>query len=117
MINHEKACIYFNNLYLVAMADRQLAKEEITFLVQVAQQMGIGVRESSEIMMGARAKGLITPEDEDEKLAQLEDITSMMMVDKRIHEQEYDLCLKFAETIGLTKHDFDALIMNIITKK
>jgi uncharacterized tellurite resistance protein B-like protein len=117
MIDHQKACMYFHNLYLVAMADRQLAKEEITFLVEVAQQMGIGVRESSDIMMDARSKGLMIPEDEEEKLAQLEDITSMMMVDKRIHEQEYELCLKFAETIGLTKHDFDLMIMKIITKK
>jgi uncharacterized tellurite resistance protein B-like protein len=117
MIDHEKALIYFQNLYLIAVIDKKLAKEEINFLVQIAQQMGISVRESTNIMMNSQTIELQIPETEEERINQLQDIISLMMIDKRIHEKEYELCSKFAETLGLDKKAFDLLILNIVTNK
>lgn len=114
MTRHQKALDYFKNLYLTAMADRRLAYEETSFLVQVAQQMGISPREASEIMFNSSSKELIIPSTEPEKLSQLEDIVMMMMIDKKIHEREYQLCTQFAESIGLNQRDLDRIILRVI---
>ncbi len=114
MTRHQKALDYFKNLYLTAMADRRLAYEETSFLVQVAQQMGISTHEASEIMFNSSSKELIIPDTDPEKLSQLEDIVMMMMIDKKIHEREYQLCIQFAEKIGLSQHDLDRIILKVI---
>jgi uncharacterized tellurite resistance protein B-like protein len=114
MVHHQKALDYFKNLYLTAIADRKLAYEETSFLVQVAQQMGITSREASEIMFGNAEQEMTIPDTEQEKLTQLEDIVVMMMIDRKIHEREYNLCLTFAKTIGISQHNLDRLILKVI---
>ncbi len=114
MLNHQKALDYFQNLYLTAMADRKLVKEENTFLVQVAQQLGISSREAADIMMRGDNLDLKIPMDETERLSQLEDIVMMMMVDGKIHEKEYELCLRYARAIGKGKNLLDEIIMQTI---
>ncbi len=114
MLSHKKALDYFRNLYLVAVADSQLAKEETSFLVQVAQYMGIGPREAADIMMGGQDAQLVIPESEEARVNQLEDIVVMMMVDKKIHEKEYELCIAYAKAIGKDKKMVDETILNII---
>ncbi|NJL15424.1 MAG: hypothetical protein HC913_22075 [Microscillaceae bacterium] len=115
-MSNQKVRDYFKNLYLVAAADFKLAAEETSFLVQVAQQMGLGPLEASEIMRQPSSP-LTVPVSESEKMAQLEDIVVMMMVDRKIHEKEYQLCLRFAEAIGKDKATLDYLIIKIIRGK
>lgn len=114
MIDHEKALNYFQNLFLTAMADKHLAKEETSFLVEVAQQMGISPKEASAIMMKRDNLKFIIPETEEARLAQLEDIVVMMMIDQKIHEQEYDLCLAYAHAVGKSKKELDEIILKTI---
>ncbi|NJO02684.1 MAG: hypothetical protein HC880_14250 [Bacteroidia bacterium] len=114
MLDHERALNYFQNLYLTAVADRKLTKEETSFLVEVAQQMGIKPREAAEVMMNCRDQGFIIPETEEEKIVQLEDIIIMMMVDNKIHEKEYQLCLHYAQAIGHNKQTLDRIILKVI---
>ena len=117
MINHKKALNYFQNMYLVAVADHNLAKEETEFLVQVAQNLGIGVREASEIMMRTRDTDFIIPETDAEILAQMEDIVLMMMVDRKINEKEYELCLSYAKAVGKDRKILDEIIFKILKDK
>lgn len=114
MVHHQKALDYFKNLYLTAMADSKLAYEETSFLVQVAKHMGISSREASEIMFGEGEHEVTIPDTEQEKMTQLEDIVMMMMIDRKIHEREYELCLNFAKAIGISQPDLDRLILKII---
>ncbi len=114
MVHHQKALNYFKNLYLTAIADSKLAYEETAFLVQVAKHMGISSREASDIMFGTDTHEISIPDTEQEKMTQLEDIVMMMMIDRKIHEREYDLCLSFAKAIGVNQPDLDRLILKII---
>ena len=111
---HQRVLNYFQNLYLIAAVDKNLAQEETAFLVEVAQQMGISPREAAEIMMTRNERELIVPETEEERLIQLEDIIVMMMVDQKIHEKEYQLCLAYARAIGKDRVTLDQLILKII---
>jgi uncharacterized tellurite resistance protein B-like protein len=114
MIDHEKALAYFQNLYLVAVADEILAKEETSFLVEVSKVMGISARETMQIMSNSKNLDLVIPDTEEEKMIQLEDIITMMIVDRKIHEKEYNLCLRFAEHIGLNKIILDRTIFKVV---
>ncbi len=116
MDRQQQALNYFQNLYLIAMADDNLQENERTFLVQVAKQMGLSLRETANVMMNGRNLDFIIPETREEQLAQLEDIIMMMTIDSKIQDKEYNLCLKFALKIGIPKSEFDALIMEVINK-
>ncbi|TAE51348.1 MAG: hypothetical protein EAZ44_07910 [Cytophagia bacterium] len=114
-MNHNKAIYYFQNLYLVAIADKVLASEEKEYLMQVAQRMGLSSSETSDIMLNSHNLDLVMPETKEEQLTQLEDVITMMMMDKKIHDKEYDLCLRFGQRIGLSKKDLDLLILKVVS--
>lgn len=114
-MNHNKAIYYFQNLYLVAVADKVLASEEKEYLMQVAQKMGLSAAETSDIMLNSHNLDLVMPETKEEQLTQLEDVITMMMMDKKIHDKEYDLCLRFGQRIGLSKKDLDLLILKVVS--
>lgn len=113
-LDHQKVLNYFQNLYLVAAADKKLTKEETSFLVEIAQQMGITPREAANIMMTRNERKFIIPDNEEERMIQLEDIIVMMIVDKQIHEKEYQLCLAFAKAIGKDRRALDKVILSTI---
>lgn len=111
---YQKSLDYFQNLYLIAIADAHLAKAETSFLVKVAQQLGLGIRDTYDIMRRRNELELILPESEEAKQAQLEDIITMMMIDQKIHSREYQLCLSFAEKIGKNKQSLDLTILKLV---
>ncbi len=113
-MEYEKALAYFQNLYIVAAADQQLSKEETNFLVEVAQIMGISSEQSTQIMTNRQDLDFIIPETEQERNIQLEDIITMMIIDRKIHEREYNLCLKFAEKIGHDRKSFEQIMFNVV---
>jgi hypothetical protein len=116
MDRQQKALDYFQNLYLIAIADGNLQENERTFLVQVAKQMGLSLRETANIMMNNASLDFIVPETLEEQTAQLEDVIMMMTIDSKIQDKEYDLCLKFAQRIGVPKHEFEKLVMEVINR-
>lgn len=113
-MEHEKALAYFQNLYIVAAADQQLSREEANFLVEVAQIMGIPSDQSTRIMTQRDHLEFIIPETEEERNTQLEDIITMMIIDRKIHEREYNLCLKFAEKIGHDRKAFEQIMFKVV---
>ncbi|TAE71026.1 MAG: hypothetical protein EAZ85_11020 [Bacteroidetes bacterium] len=115
-MNHNKAVFYFQNLYLVAIADKILASEEKEYLLEVAKKMGLSTNETTNIMLNSHNLELTMPETKEEQLTQLEDVITMMMMDKKIHDKEYDLCLRFGQRIGLNKKDLDLLILKVVSE-
>jgi uncharacterized tellurite resistance protein B-like protein len=109
-----KALAYFQNLYIVAAADQQLSREEANFLVEVAQIMGISAEQSTRIMTQRDSLEFVIPETDEERNTQLEDIITMMIIDRKIHEKEYNLCLKFAEKIGYDRKAFEEVMFRVV---
>ena len=102
-LDKEQAKKYFQNLFLVAIADGVLATEERELLVGVAMRMGLSIRDSSEIMRGISEREFHIPENDEQQLQHLSDIVKTMMIDKVIHEKEYELCLGYTLKIGQTE--------------
>jgi len=113
-MENNKGLAYFQNLYIVAAADQQLSKEETDFLVEVAQIMGISAQETTSIMTNREELEFIIPETAEERHIQLEDIITMMIIDRKIHEKEHALCLKFAQKIGYDRKMFDKIMFDIV---
>jgi uncharacterized tellurite resistance protein B-like protein len=113
-MEQDKALAYFQNLYIVAAADQQLSREEANFLVEVAQIMGISAEQSTRIMTQRDQLEFIIPDSPEERDTQLEDIITMMIIDRKIHEKEYNLCLKFAEHIGYDRKAFEEIMFRVV---
>ncbi|EAY31706.1 tellurite resistance TerB family protein [Microscilla marina] len=112
-MDKQTALHYFQNLYLIAVADGKLADEEKKILVKFSQKMGINAREASEIMLDIRYRDFVVPQSKDEQMAHFKDIVSMMMSDGNIHNQEYELCKRYAEKIGKSEITLNRLIDSI----
>lgn len=108
---------YFRNMYLVAMADGTIAPEELHLLQEVAQKMGIDEDEQEAIKENAEILGFFVPNDTNERLEHLEYLIRMMMVDGDIHQQEYDLCLNYANNSGCDQLILDTLIGKVAQEK
>jgi uncharacterized tellurite resistance protein B-like protein len=109
----EKALIYFQNLYLIAIADHHLAKSEKDKLLKFANQLGLDTAEANQIIENPTQLTLIIPDSKADRLIHLEEIVKMMLIDQRIHDSEYKLCLAFTERIGYSKITLDNLIQNL----
>ncbi|MEO0471545.1 MAG: TerB family tellurite resistance protein, partial [Bacteroidota bacterium] len=100
----------FQNFYLIAMADGYVDADEEKLLFQVAENLGLGQRDVDEISQNHQNLDFVIPDSEDEKFYSLKNLVYMMIIDGKIEETEYALCVKFAGMIGMGKHDVDALI-------
>lgn len=112
-MDKQTALNYFQNLYLIAVADGKLADEEKKILVKFSQKMGINAREASEVMLNIRYRDFVIPQDRDEQMLHFKEIVQMMMSDGSIHSQEYDLCKRYAEKIGKSEVTLNHLIDSI----
>ena len=109
-IDKEKALAYYQNLYIIAVADSHLALEESQFLVQVSQHFGISSREAIAIMSNIKKLDFIIPEDEAERKEHFQGLVKMMTIDKKIHDKEYQLCLAYAQKIGFSQATLDDIL-------
>mgnify|MGYP001070721333 CR=1 FL=1 len=111
----EVALGYFQNLYMIAVADGSLAEEEKQSLVSCYQKMGINAREASEIMLNIKNLDFVIPEDSQEQENHLKEIIQLMLSDGSIHDAEYELCVQYAEKIGKSKYTVKMLIERELT--
>lgn len=103
----------FTNMYLVAMADGKIVNEEVTFLYELAQKMNISKEEMEQVENNAELLGFDVPTDKKGRLAHLESLIEMMMIDGEIHEKEYQLCLNYAYKSGSDQLVVDMLIEKV----
>lgn len=104
---------YFRNMYLLALADGKIAAEETSLLEEVAKRMGVSNEEIESIQTEAPYLDFFVPENNKERLAHLEYIIRMMMIDGEIHQLEYNLCLTYAYKSGCDQLVLDMLIEKV----
>lgn len=106
---------HFANLVAVAYSDGYLEKHEEQFLSERAEEYGIDITDVKKLIDKASELEFIVPQNDEEKEEQLSDAVYMAMIDGKIHEKEYVLCLKIAEKLDFRKKDLDYVIE--LTKK
>ncbi|MBK0402794.1 hypothetical protein I5M27_07335 [Adhaeribacter sp. BT258] len=106
----EKKLAFFQNIVLVAIADRYVDKLESDFLVSVGDQLQLTEKDTLHIADNLKNLKFIIPQDGLQKSLELEMLVKMVLQDGIVEKREYDLCLEYTRQIGFTKEKLDELI-------
>lgn len=100
----------FQNLYLVAAADGYIDPQEQQLLLEVARNLNLSQRDIDHVMDHPEGLDFIIPDDQEERYYTLKNLVYMMVVDGKVHEKEFALCVDFAERIGMDEEAVEAII-------
>lgn len=101
---------HFANLVAVAYSDGYLEAHEKQFLSERAEEYGLAAEDVKKLFDMAAELKFVVPQNDEEKEEQLSDAVYMAMIDGKVHEKEYDLCLKIAQKLDFRKKDLDYVI-------
>lgn len=99
-----------HNLYIIAKADGEVTEEEFNLLLDVAYNLGQKQEDISMVLDNKLPDVLNIPDDKEEQWYSLKNLVFMMIVDGEISEPEYELCLGYAEAIGLGEEEIEDII-------
>lgn len=91
----------FKNLIALAFSDQLLSHDEILLISEKAVDAGLSQEEISNLLSNPGQLVFSVPGNEQTKEDQLADAVYLMMSDGKIHEHEYNICLKYAERLEL----------------
>ena len=106
----QKKLSFYQNLVLVAAADKVLEEGESELLLSIGNKLGLS---ADEVMPMADNLGVLTfiiPENGLQKTLELQTLVQMMTQDGTIHDTEYALCLEYANRVGLGKAILDDMV-------
>jgi len=106
----EKKVAFFQNIVLVAIADRYVDKLESDFLVALGNRLELTEEDTLPIADNLPSLQFILPEESLQKTLELEMLVQMVLQDGIVEEREYNLCLEFARQIDFTKENLDEMI-------
>lgn len=106
----QKKLSFYQNLVLVAAADKVLEEGESELLLSIGNKLGLS---ADEVMPMADNLGVLTfiiPENGLQKTLELQTLIQMMTQNGTIHDKEYALCLEYANRVGLGKAILDDMV-------
>jgi uncharacterized tellurite resistance protein B-like protein len=106
----QKKLAFFQNLILVAAADKMLDDDEGQLLLTIGDRLGLRSEEVTPIVDNLGVLSFIIPENGMQKTLELQTLVQMMMQDGQMHDREYSLCLEFASRIGYSKAMLDDMV-------
>ncbi|GAA4436777.1 hypothetical protein GCM10023188_30230 [Pontibacter saemangeumensis] len=113
----QKKLAFFQNLVLVAIADRYIDKMESDFLLTIGNQLDLSEEDTLEITDNLSSLSFIIPEDGLQKSMELQTLVMMVLQDGEVEEREYNLCLEYTRQIGFTQEILDKLIAKLGNKQ
>ncbi|WP_207534742.1 hypothetical protein [Desertivirga arenae] len=111
----QKKLAFFQNLILVAAADKVLDNGEGTLLLLIGDKLGLTPADLMPLVDNLSVLSFIIPEDGLQKTLELQTLVQMTMEDGELHDREYTLCLEYAERIGYGKSVLDDMIKQFST--
>jgi uncharacterized tellurite resistance protein B-like protein len=106
----QKKLAFYQNLVLVAAADKVLEKDESDLLLSIGNRLGLSAEQVMPMADNLGVLSFIIPEDGLQKTLELQTLVQMMTQDGSIHDKEYALCLEYANRVGLGKAILDDII-------
>jgi uncharacterized tellurite resistance protein B-like protein len=111
----QKKLAFYQNLVLVAAADKVLEKDESDLLLFIGNRLGLTAEQVMPMADNLGVLSFIIPEDGLQKTLELQTLVQMMMQDGEVHDREYALCLEYATRIGYGKAVLDGMIQQFKT--
>jgi uncharacterized tellurite resistance protein B-like protein len=109
----EKKLAFFQNLILVAVADRHVDEQESEFLLAIGEKLDLSEEDTRSITDSLSSLSFIIPQEGLQKTVELQTLVMMMVQDGKIDESEYNLCLEYARRIGFSKEILDDFIAQL----
>jgi hypothetical protein len=106
----QKKMAFFQNLVLIAAADRVLDSDESNLLLTIGNRLGLSSEDVMPMVDNLGALSFIIPEEGMLKTMELQTLVQMMMLDGEVHDREYALCLEYAYRIGYSKDILDDMV-------
>lgn len=106
----QKKLAFYQNLVLVAAADKVLEKDESDLLLSIGNRLGLSAEQVMPMADNLGVLSFVIPEDGLQKTLELQTLVQMMTQDGSIHDKEYALCLEYANRVGLGKAILDDMI-------
>jgi hypothetical protein len=106
----QKKLALYQNLVLLAAADKVLDSGESTLLLTIGNRLGLSSEEVMPMVDNLAALTFIIPEEGMQKTLELQTLVQMMMQDGDVHDREYALCLEYANRIGYSKDILDDMV-------
>ncbi|WP_374163602.1 hypothetical protein [Arcticibacter sp. MXS-1] len=106
----QKKLAFFQNIILVAAADKVLDDGEGDLLLFIGDRLGLKPDDVMPIADNLPVLSFIIPEEGLQKTLELQTLVQMMMQDGEVHDKEYLLCLEYANRIGYSKDILDDMI-------
>ena len=113
----QKKLAFFQNLVLVAIADRYIDEMESDFLLTIGNQLDLSEEDTLEITDNLSSLSFIIPEEGLQKSMELQTLVMMVLQDGEVEEREYNLCLEYTRQIGFTQDILDKLIAQLGNKQ
>ncbi|MCC2547847.1 hypothetical protein LJY25_15460 [Hymenobacter sp. BT175] len=109
----QKKLAFFQNLVLLAAADRQIDGAESEFLLQIGNRLGLRPHDVMPIADNLAVLSFIVPQEGLQRTMELQTLVQMMLQDGDIDPREYGLCLEYANRIGYSKDILDDMVSQL----
>ncbi|KAA9332323.1 hypothetical protein F0P96_12660 [Hymenobacter busanensis] len=109
----QKKLSFFQNLVLVAAADRRLDKQEGDFLLEIGNRLGLTSAQVRPIADNLSVLSFVVASDGLQRTLELQTLVQMMLQDGQIDPREYGLCLEYANRIGYSKDILDDMVSQL----
>ena len=108
----------FNNLVVLAAADRKFTEPEVAFLMVRAEDWGISQDdvEASLLLAGSPDAELTIPPERDDRIELLQEMIRLMAVDGELAEQEKRLCAIASARMDFTSQQFEEILDSVISE-
>jgi hypothetical protein len=110
----KKRLSHIRNLVMIAAADGVIDEDEIELIGNIGAKIGLTHSEIRRIIGRPESISFTPPTSFAERVEQMYDMILLMMIDGEIHDNELDLCILFAKSLGFKITIVDAIIDDII---
>jgi len=106
---------HFKNLLAVAMSDGNLANIEFDFILGLANKCYMTQEEVKRVVDHPEQINFYPPQTARERIDQLYDLVTVMLVDGTIDPRELEICKTFAMRLGFRTAIIDKMIEDVIS--
>lgn len=105
---------HFKNLLAVAMSDSNLANVEFDFIIGLANKCYMTQDEVRRVIDHPEQINFYPPQTTRERIDQLYDLVTVMLVDGTIDPRELEICKTFAMRLGFRPAIIDQMIKDVV---
>ncbi|MFC1528555.1 hypothetical protein ACFL5B_01455 [Candidatus Latescibacterota bacterium] len=115
-LSDEQKKSFIKILSSLAAVDNDFNINEKALLMEVAEEWGISGNELDDIVNNSEMPKIEVPQNEEDRIEELAALIGMMMIDKKIYEEEFQLCSLVAKKFGFKSDIVNTIIADILER-